>query len=197
MHADICILAPADSFARLLLSECKEQGKTVLHIDSDKPLPTADLYIIDADASLALPAEGRILRYGRHLFDTVYEENGRTVAELHRPFSLLHLRRALGTEASAPFLSLLPDGRSVRRGDSVISLTPTEYACLSCLLAANGAPVSRKALYAAAWGEGAYNDALVNLYLHYLRKKLETDGRRLIFSARGRGYYIKEEGATV
>lgn len=70
------------------------------------------------------------------------------------------------------------------------ALTPTERRLLVCLQAAEGAPVSREALMRAVWGETGSEEKL-NLYIHYLRKKLEKDGVRRIFSARGKGYYYQ------
>jgi DNA-binding response OmpR family regulator len=64
-------------------------------------------------------------------------------------------------------------------------------------LAANGQPVSREELYFAAWGEGECKGELVNLYLHYLRKKLEENGRRFIFAVRGRGYCLTQEEGRI
>lgn len=199
MPYDICILAPTDSFARLLLLECGGRGKSVICAQAQDNLPAANLYIIDADVFSILPEKGNILRYGRHLSDTQYGEEKRTVTELHRPVSLSRLRAYLEGRPNdaCPIIALAEDGRSARVGTCTIPLTPKEYACLRCLLAADGRPVSRKELYAAAWGKGECEEKLVNLYLHYLRKKLEASGHRLIFSIRGFGYYLKQEEGTV
>ena len=69
-------------------------------------------------------------------------------------------------------------------------LTPTEQKLFSILKAANGAPVSREVLLREVWGEGA-GDGLLNLYIHYLREKLEKDGKRRIFASRGKGYFYQ------
>ncbi len=195
MHYDVCILAPEGALSRLLALECRDAGKSTLYVTDAAALPAADLFLIDADARDVLPPAGNVLRYGTALFDTAREEDGRTVTEWRRPFSLASLRALLASGgALSEGLALLPDGETVRLGTALIPLTPTEYACLATLAAAKGAPVSREALYAAVWGEGAPRDELVNLYIHYLRRKLETDGRRRILSLRGRGYVLREEG---
>lgn len=73
-------------------------------------------------------------------------------------------------------------------GDAPPLLTPTEKRLFDALIAAAPNPVSREALALAAFGN-ADSDGMLNLYIHYLRKKIETDGKRRIFSSRGKGYY--------
>ena len=68
-------------------------------------------------------------------------------------------------------------------------LTPTEKRLYDALLAASPAPVSREALIRAAFGEER-DEGKLNLYIHYLRKKIETDGKKRIFACRGKGYYL-------
>lgn len=72
-----------------------------------------------------------------------------------------------------------------------IALTDREYACLQCLLAADGAPVSREELHRVVW-QGEQDIGVVTVYLHYLRKKLERHGKRLIYAIRGRGYALRQ-----
>jgi DNA-binding response OmpR family regulator len=50
--------------------------------------------------------------------------------------------------------------------------------------------VSREALKRAAFVNGG-DDRMLNLYIHYLREKLEQDGIRRIFASRGKGYYLQ------
>ena len=73
---------------------------------------------------------------------------------------------------------------------STTALTPLEGRLLALLQEAEGKPVSRDALMQALWGDDGTEDKL-NLYIHYLRKKLEADGVRRIFACRGRGYYYQ------
>ena len=84
------------------------------------------------------------------------------------------------------FLAALEE---LRQSDSSPALTPTEGRLLSLLKAANGAPVSSKELLTGTFGqEEAENDGLLRVYIHYLREKLERDGKKRIFAHRGRGY---------
>ncbi len=82
-------------------------------------------------------------------------------------------------------LRLTPNG-ALRRGQP-IHLTATEHALLSALMEAQGQTVSRSVL---AHRMQADTDGAVNVYIHYLRKKLETNGERIILSTRGGGYRI-------
>ncbi len=77
-----------------------------------------------------------------------------------------------------------------RAAISTTALTPLEERLLALLRAAEGQPVSRETLMQALWGDEGTEDKL-NLYVHYLRKKLEADGVRRIFACRGRGYYYQ------
>ena len=195
MHYDACILAPDGAFSELLALECADARLCAVTVTDPAALPTADLFLVDADAYDVLPPAGNVLFFGTSLFEGTEEKDGRTVTRWRRPFSLSLLRRLLASGgAPLPALSLLSDGETVRLGSTLIPLSPTEYALLSRLLAAGGAPVSREELYAAVWGAGEAKEELVNLYIHYLRRKLEGDGRRRILSLRGRGYALREEG---
>lgn len=103
-----------------------------------------------------------------------YETNAKGKARLTRPFT---------TEEFLSSLARLEKQTHER-------LTPTEEKLFSLLKQAGGAPVSRELLLKEVWGEGG-TEGLLNLYIHYLREKLEKDGQRRIFSARGKGYFYK------
>ena len=80
--------------------------------------------------------------------------------------------------------SAVLDGREIR-------LTAQEYSLLSFLLSKCGDYASRAEISEAVWG-GA-SDGLINIYIHYLREKLETQGERIILSSRSHGYRISEK----
>ena len=71
------------------------------------------------------------------------------------------------------------------------ALSPTETRLLEVLKAASPSPVSRETLCLAAFGKR--NDGMLNLYIHYLREKLEKDGVKRIFSDRGKGYAYRAD----
>ena len=78
---------------------------------------------------------------------------------------------------------------AVRRAATEPVLTPTERRLYEALRAASPHPVSREQLRRAAFPNGG-DDRMLNLYVHYLREKLERDGVRRIFASRGKGYYL-------
>ena len=85
--------------------------------------------------------------------------------------------------------------RVVRRGESVIELTAREYALLEFLALRAGELVTRSSIWEHLWE--LYADArsnVVDVYVGYLRRKLEaTGGTRLIHTRRGQGYMLAEE----
>ena len=69
-----------------------------------------------------------------------------------------------------------------------------EYALLLLLLEHQGGSVSRQQILEEVWGqsdEGA-NANVIEVYVRYLRRKLEENGeRRLIHTVRGVGYTLR------
>lgn len=82
----------------------------------------------------------------------------------------------------------------VRRNDQPIELSPREFAMLETLVRHKGQVLSRDQLLRRVWGQNADPSGnVVDLYIHYLRKKLddETPGAQsLIRTVRGYGYTI-------
>ncbi len=66
-------------------------------------------------------------------------------------------------------------------------LSPIEQKLFSLLIEAGEAGADRETLLHAIWGEKA-DPGLLTVYICYLRKKLEHDGKKRIFSLRGKGY---------
>ena len=58
---------------------------------------------------------------------------------------------------------------------------------------AGGKPLSRRELLSAVWGEDDVEEGVVTVYLHYLRKKLERGGKKMLYAIRGRGYALRME----
>jgi two-component system OmpR family response regulator len=63
------------------------------------------------------------------------------------------------------------------------------------LVNARGAAVSREVILDRVW-HGDADGGIVNVYIHYLREKLETEGERIILASRGRGYSLTEKYAA-
>lgn len=100
-------------------------------------------------------------------------------------------------------LELDPERHQVRRGQRRVELTSREYSLLLLLLQNQGQVLSRETILARIWSDqkGAGSN-VIEVYVRYLRQKLEEEGeRRLIHTVRGAGYCLSErpptqEGAT-
>lgn len=84
--------------------------------------------------------------------------------------------------------------RIAHRGPREIELSPTEYELLSLFLRRPRQVLTRDIIMDRVWGldfEGSSN--VLEVYVGYLRNKLEADGEsRLIHTVRGIGYVFKE-----
>ena len=113
---------------------------------------------------------------------------GRDDADLQRPFSHEDLIRLVSTDEA---VLTLGDRCAFLRGRH-IKLTEVEFALLSSLFDAKGMFVSREELISAVWGPD-FDGGVLNVYIHYLREKLESDGEKIIISSRKNGYKIDEK----
>ena len=117
-----------------------------------------------------------------------------SVGEIGIPFSLDELERAVNEcgKSDTGALKVISGKRAVRLHGRVIKLTEVEFKLLCALLRAPlGEFVSRERLIDEIWG-GECDGGVVNVYIHYLRKKLEVDGEKVIISSRREGYKIDE-----
>ena len=91
-------------------------------------------------------------------------------------------------------LTLNPSTRDVRRGRRKVALTAREYALLVLLLERRGTVVSRDQILRQVWDDKqATSSNVIEVYVRYLRQKLEEGGaRRLIHTVRGQGYCLSE-----
>ena len=94
------------------------------------------------------------------------------------------------TVLTAGDVSLDPGRHEVRRAGERIELTAKEFALLATLMQRPGQVFTRSVLMDAVWGgtTGAYTN-VVDLYVHYLRKKIDGGGEpSLIRTVHGTGY---------
>jgi len=91
-------------------------------------------------------------------------------------------------------ISLDPSTRDVYRGDMLISLTVTEFNLLHLFLRHPRQVLERGQLLNEVWGYDFYgDDNVLEIYVGYLRKKLEADNNpRVIQTVRGVGYVLRE-----
>ena len=92
-------------------------------------------------------------------------------------------------------ISLDPTTREVINGRDQVDLTVTEFNLLQLLLRHPRQVLEREQILNKVWGYDFYgNDNVLEVYIGYLRKKLETDNRpRLIHTVRGVGYVLRED----
>lgn len=91
-------------------------------------------------------------------------------------------------------LSLNTATREVKRGNDIIELTVQEFDLLKLFISHPRQVLNRDLIYEKVWGydfDGESN--VIEVYVLYLRTKLETGGKpRLIHTVRGVGYVLKE-----
>lgn len=88
-----------------------------------------------------------------------------------------------------------PDTHEARRGDLILSLTVTEFNLLYLLLRNPRHVLERGQILNEVWGyDFGGDDNVLEVYIGYLRKKLEAGGQsRLIHTVRGVGYVLREK----
>lgn len=125
---------------------------------------------------------------------------------LAKPFALDELLarlRALGrraaTEGEAPLrfgdIVMDPVSYKVHRGERELELTRTEYQLLKLFLQNPRRVLTREIIFDRVWGyDFGPNSNSLDVYIGYLRRKLETNGEpRVIQTVRGVGYVLREE----
>lgn len=92
-------------------------------------------------------------------------------------------------------ITLDPSTREAKRGETDLSLTVTEFNLLHMLLRHPRQVLERRQILTDVWGyDFGGDDNVLEIYIGYLRKKLEADGgTRLIQTVRGIGYVLREE----
>ena len=110
-------------------------------------------------------------------------------ADILMPQRLGKIRELLSSRAEIP-LSLSDEERCVFIYGEKIKLTELEFSLFS-LLFHRADFVSREEILDTVW-HGAADSGIINVYVHYLREKLEKGGERIIISSRKSGYRINE-----
>jgi DNA-binding response OmpR family regulator len=91
-------------------------------------------------------------------------------------------------------LKINDNAKTVERGGVAISLTATEYRLLLTLIKNKGKVLSRLDLLESAWDINFdLGTNVVDVYINYLRKKLDSENKqKLIHTVIGMGYVLKE-----
>ncbi len=107
------------------------------------------------------------------------------------------LRRAgqdRGAEIHYADLRIDPVNHKVWRGNAEINTTGKEYRMISYFVRNAGTPLSRQLIADNCWDEpfDAFTN-IVDVYINYLRKKVDGPGqKKLIHTVRGKGYILEE-----
>ena len=90
-------------------------------------------------------------------------------------------------------LVLEPGARRVRRGGQELSLTAQEFDLLEFLMRHRGQVMSRQRILDHVWGyEAVPVSNIVDIYIHYLREKVDNDHKaKLIKTVRSVGYVLR------
>ena len=183
---DICVVTNNARVARFIVLELKEAGYTAMH---SEVFAAAKLCICDLDFVLDVPKDCIGFSYDEAKRETVRDF-------LKRPIDTEALRDAvakrLNSSPAQKSSGLLEVNRATRKATSLgreVRLSEKELALFIKLCEAS--VISRED-GAKIFGEAESN--IVDVYVHYLRKKLAKiyDGET-VKSNRGKGYSLSEE----
>lgn len=191
----VCILSKDPYFSRALALELDALVAVSIWAGQGE-LPIADTYLWDMDSIPLRPeTEGRVISMAWN------KEKPKNCTDtwLDRPFRPARLRAVLGLYSSTDQeISPYPvhSRQSVLLAGEEVPLTAVEFRLFCCLYEAKGQYLTREELHRRVWDEEG-DAGVVNVYIHYLRQKLEKNGQKLFYSARGRGYgyFTGKEGA--
>jgi two-component system OmpR family response regulator len=97
-----------------------------------------------------------------------------------------------GTELAVGDLTMDEDAREVRRAGTVIDLTATEFELLRFLMRNPRRVLSKAQILDRVWNYDFGGQAhVVELYISYLRKKIDSGREPMIHTVRGVGYVLK------
>ena len=189
MKYDFCILSQDILYAQWIDLTLSEKGARVISADNPLTAPSSAVYIVDLD-TCALPKKD-----GASFI--CFSRDGETLSRfggLLRPFSEEELFSAIEGGASSGERSVSIEGndRTVSYGGRLIHLTEREYMLFSLLAQANGKSVPREEICRKIWQ--CDDTESLNIYVYYLRRKLEMNGVKAIKAHRGKGYSLITRG---
>ncbi len=179
-----CLLADRhDPFTGTVETELSDVFAAVRVLSRGEEVPPCSLLVTDLDyAAPPLVGERRI----------GYTREGATAPfpVLHRPFRIGELRRLLTSAEEGSPLTPSADFRTLLLEGETVTLTEREAHLFRLLYEADGAPVPRGVLALALFPGAEDADGSLSVYIHYLRKKLERNGKRRLLAHRGGGYSL-------
>lgn len=211
------LIATADQrFARMLSLEFSERGYSPITARAKNEMPdllkSAHLALVDADILAngdlpTFPFETIVFGYPEQLsalsnaeltkyhiitrpfllkefFDTFFESGEKPSK------TAFHLPKK---KSPSEFLALDHENHVAYFKGKQVELTKKEFALLNLLYENRGVPVSREEAQALAFADAKGNTNVVDVYVNYLRAKIDHPfGVRLITTVRGKGYIIEE-----
>jgi len=94
-------------------------------------------------------------------------------------------------------LELNQKGKSAKRGHKEIELTPKEFKLLEYLILHAEEVLSRTELAENVWNTPNTTTNFIDVYINYLRKKIDSDfPNKLIHTRSGAGFILKEKPST-
>ncbi|GAA4472164.1 response regulator transcription factor [Phytohabitans houttuyneae] len=106
--------------------------------------------------------------------------------------AILRRTSGAGGELTVGDLTLDPDGRQVTRGGRAVRLSPTEFRLLHYLMANAGQVVPKARILDEVWRYDFGGDpSIVDTYISYLRRKVDTAEPKLIHTVHGVGYVLR------
>lgn len=90
-------------------------------------------------------------------------------------------------------LQIQPEAHLVTLHNTPVTLSPREYKLLLYLMENKNKVVSRTQILNAVWGiQYDNNTNVVDVYISYLRSKVETETEKFIHTIKGTGYMLKD-----
>jgi two-component system, OmpR family, response regulator len=155
------------------------------------------------DNGIATPVVFLSARDGTH--DRVRGLTGGANDYVTKPFAIaelvarVKLRLAEGNSYSdrrlrCADLILDEESHDVTRNSELVQLSPTEFRLLRVLLIDQGRVLSRGQLLERVWDYDFDGDlAIVDTYISYLRRKVDTGSHKLIHTIRGVGFTLRHQ----
>ncbi len=218
---NVIIITKDKIFARMLYLEISAFCPNIdvaesLSEEAKSAVSTADFTVLDAEIFESMPEDApelestQVLLFGYpEALAAVSPKIAAGFRIFTRPFSITNfiasffekseetdfgVRVAKHRKSAADSLILNEKEHTVSYKRETVELTKREFALLLYLIANKGATVTRAQAAKAVWEKDVTDTNIVDVYVRYLREKLdEKFGIKLISTVRGIGYTIKTE----
>ena len=142
----------------------------------------ADITLLDIDT-----AEKKDLPYGKLIRLSRREGEG----DITLPLPYSFYSSLISSAGDSARLSMSKNKKECSLDGRTIKLTSHEYSLLFLLYSRGGDYAGREEISKTVFGGGG--DNMINLYIHYLREKLESGSEKIILSSRKLGYAINAD----